>query len=311
MSIESDSHGREGSDRSAERILAAVVGRRRELELVLASVGAGRDILLEGPPGTSKTTMLLTITEEWDVPLFLVEGNADLTPGKLIGYHDPSRVLTDGYGPDTFIAGPLVGAMEAGGFLYLEEFNRAPEDTLNVLLAAMAERRIAVPRMGTVTARDTFRIVASMNPYDNIGTSRLSSSVQDRLCRLAVDYQDADCERSIVALRVSDRADLLGDALVADAVALTRATREHPDVRQGASVRGAIDLVRLGGRLAVLRGVTAIDAPAYPELVLDAMLVALSARIHLDEAAAATPESVLRELWEDHFVLGPARAEPG
>ena len=40
-----------------------------------------------------------------------------------------------------------------------------------------------------------------MNPYDNIGTTRLSTSVHDRLCRLAVTYQDAAAERGIVALR--------------------------------------------------------------------------------------------------------------
>jgi MoxR-like ATPase len=46
--------------------------------------------------------------------------------------------------------------MRDGGFLYIEEFNRAPEDTLNTLLTAMAERRIAVPRVGEVIAGDTF-----------------------------------------------------------------------------------------------------------------------------------------------------------
>ena len=91
--------------------------------------------------------------------------------------------------------------MRAGGFLYIEEFNRAPEDTLNTLLTAMAERQIAVPRVGAVTAAPTFRVIASMNPYDNIGTTRLSTSVHDRLCRLAIGYQDAAAERGIVALR--------------------------------------------------------------------------------------------------------------
>ena len=42
--------------------------------------------------------------------------------------------------------------MREGGFLYIEEFNRAPEDTLNTLLTAMAERQVAVPTGGTVTA---------------------------------------------------------------------------------------------------------------------------------------------------------------
>jgi MoxR-like ATPase len=41
------------------------------------------------------------------------------------------------------------------------------------------------------------------------------------------------------------------------------------------------------------------------------MTVALSGRIHLDEAAETTPETVLREIWEDHFILTPAMAEPG
>jgi MoxR-like ATPase len=46
-----------------------VVGRGRELDLVLAAVTAGRDLLLEGPPGTSKSTILRAITESWGIPL--------------------------------------------------------------------------------------------------------------------------------------------------------------------------------------------------------------------------------------------------
>ena len=123
-----------------ERIQAHLVGRERELELTLAAVAAGRDILLEGPPGTSKTTMLTAITREWGIPLLFVEGNADLTPAKLVGHHNPARVLKEDYSADNFVAGPLVEAMREGGFLYIEEFNRAPEDTLNTLLTAMADR---------------------------------------------------------------------------------------------------------------------------------------------------------------------------
>jgi hypothetical protein len=184
-----------------DRVAAHLVGRERELTLLLAAVAAGRDIILEGPPGTSKSTLLRAITAEWGIPLFFVEGNADLTPSKLIGHHNPARVLREDYSPDNFVDGPLLQAMRAGGFLYIEEFNRAPEDTLNTLLTAMAERQTAVPTAGIVTAKPTFRVVASMNPYDNVGTTRLSTSVHDRICRLAIGYQDAAAERGIVALR--------------------------------------------------------------------------------------------------------------
>jgi len=297
-----------------DRVASHLVGRGRELDLLLSAVAAGRDVLLEGPPGPSKTTLLRAITAEWGIPLLFVEGNADLTPAKLIGHHNPARVLREDYSAENFVDGPLVAAMRQGGFLYIEEFNRAPEDTLNALLTAMAERQVTVPRVGTVGAAASFRVIASMNPYDNVGTTRLSTSVHDRLCRLAVGYQDERDERGIVALRTGATAAAAGsldDRLIADAVAVTRATREHPDVRQGSSVRGAIDCVLVARELAGLRGVTGADDQRYPELVLDAMTVALSGRIHLDEAAETTPERVLRELWEDLFVLRPAVAEPG
>jgi len=291
-----------------ERVARHLVGRERELELVLSAVGAGRDIVLEGPPGTSKTTLLRAITTEWGIPLLFVEGNADLTPSRLIGHHNPARVLREDYSAENFVPGPLLEAMREGGFLYIEEFNRAPDDTLNTLLTAMAERQVTVPRVGTTTAKPTFRVIASMNPYDNVGTMRLSTSIADRLCRLSVDYQDDAAERGIVALRTGLSVD---DRLVADAVAVTRATRVHPDVRQGSSVRGAIDTALVGTEIAELRGLGERADERYPQVVLDAMTVALSGRIQLDEAAETTPELVLRQIWEDRFVLGPHAAEPG
>ncbi len=49
----------------------------------------------------------------------------------------------------------------------------------------------------------------------------------------------------------------------------------------------------------------------YRETVYDAMIVALSGRIFLDETVESTPEQVLRQIWEDHFILSPAAAAPG
>ena len=292
-----------------DEIARIVVGRRRELTLVLAAVSAGRDILLEGPPGTSKSTIMRAITANWDVPFVLVEGNAELTPARLVGHHDPSRVLREGYSAANFVPGPLVEAMRGGGFLYIEELNRAPEDTLNTLLAAMAERELSVPRVGLITALPTFRVLASMNPFDNIGTARISDSVYDRWCRLVVGYQDAAEERDIVVARTGtrDHADTPNagrEKLIADAVAITRATRAHPELRRGASVRGAIDLVKIVFELVRL-GDDPDPRLDRPEPILDAALVALSARIAVDEASEVTPEEVITEIWENHFFSRP------
>jgi MoxR-like ATPase len=280
-----------------EEIGRVVVGRGRELDLVLAAVTAGRDIMLEGPPGTSKSTILRAITGHWGVPFVLVEGNAELTPARLVGHHNPARVLREDYSAENFVPGPLIDAMQGGGFLYIEELNRAPEDTLNTLLAAMAEREVAVPRVGIVKALPTFRVLASMNPFDNVGTARISDSVYDRWCRLAVGYQDAGEEADIARVRTGSADDLL----VEDAVALTRATRSHAELRRGSSVRGAIDLVAIAAELEKLGS---YDGDR-PRLVLDAALLALSARIGIDDASDATPESVITDIWERHFFSRP------
>ncbi len=282
-------------------IARGVVGRRRELDLVLAAVTAGRDILLEGPPGTSKSTMLRAITANWGVPFVLVEGNAELTPARLVGHHNPARVLKEDYSAENFVPGPLVEAMRAGGFLYIEELNRAPEDTLNVLLGAMAERAVVVPRVGEIRALPTFRVLASMNPFDDIGTARISDSVYDRWCRLAVGYQDAAEEEAIVAVRPGSD----DGRLVADGVALTRATRGHPVLRRGSSVRGAIDLVAITRELAALDSYGSGEGVDRPRMVLDAALLALSGRIGVDEASELTPEQVITQIWEDHFFSRP------
>jgi MoxR-like ATPase len=277
-------------------IAAELVGRERELELILAAVSAGRDLLLEGPPGTSKSTILRAITASWGIPFMLVEGNGDLTPAKLLGHHNPARVLREDYSPDNFVSGPLTTAMQDGGFLYIEEFNRTPEDTLNALLTAMAEREVTIPRVGRIKARESFRLVASMNPFDNIGTSRISSSMYDRMSRLAIGYQTEEDERRIVALRTG----VDNERLIADAVAVTRASRSHPQVRAGSSVRGAIDLTLIGDELAAMRGHPAGEK-AWFHLVLDAAILALSGRLDLHETADTTPEHIVEQLVHDHL----------
>jgi MoxR-like ATPase len=70
-----------------QRIAVHVVGRERELRLTLAAA-VGREVILERPPGSAKSTLPRAITGEWAIPPALVAGNADLTPSKLIGHHN-------------------------------------------------------------------------------------------------------------------------------------------------------------------------------------------------------------------------------
>jgi MoxR-like ATPase len=275
----------------------SVVGRRRELEAVVAALAAGRHLLLEGPPGTGKSTLLRGIAETTGSGFEFVEGNAELTPARLVGTFDPAAVLESGYSPDVFIDGPLLTALRDGSMLYLEEINRVPEETLNVLISVMSEGELHVPRLGHVAAADGFRLVAAMNPFDAVGTARISSAVYDRCCRLAMDYQDASDEMLIVGSEAPDATAAVGPGFVVQAVGLVRATRSHPDLRTGSSVRGAIDFVLVTHRLATLRE----RPPTDPTVTLDAALLALSGRVRVREGSGRTGEEIVEELWQRYF----------
>ena len=275
-----------------------VVGREREVELLVAALECGAHVLLEGPPGTGKSTLLRSVAEAGHVPFVLVEGNAELTPGRLVGHFDPAQVLSRGYSPDVFVDGPLVEALRTGGLLYVEEVNRVPEETLNVLLTVMSEGELHVPRLGRIAAAPGFRLVAAMNPFDAVGTARISSALYDRSCRLTMGYQSAQDESRIVALR----APAIDDEWRDRAVELVRRTRAHPDVRIGSSVRGSIDLVRL----AVALGARRPTGPTGWTTGLDAALVALSGRLRLQESCSRPPEEVVRELYVAVFGAQPA-----
>jgi MoxR-like ATPase len=281
-----------------------VLDRAREVELLTAALDGGAHVLLEGPPGTGKSTLLRAVSTARSAPFHLVEGNAELTPARLVGHFDPAQVLAQGYSPDVFVDGPLVLAMRAGGLLYVEEINRVPEETLNVLITVMSEAELTVPRLGLVHAEAGFRLVAAMNPFDAVGTERISSAIYDRTCRLSMDYQSAATEAQIVALRAPAAG--VADDWRALVVELVRRTRSHPDVRIGSSVRGAIDIVAIAGRLWSMRGV----APGDWHAGLDAALVSLSGRIRMHESAGRRPEDVVRELYEAVFGPPPSADEP-
>lgn len=263
-----------------------IVGRKEEIKAIAAAMNARKHILLEGPPGTSKSTMLRNLAKAADIPFYIIEGNIDLTPAKLIGHFNPSKVMGDDYKPEYFEKGPLTRAMEEGGILYIEEFNRMPADVANVLITPMEEGELHIPRYGYIKAVGSFSVIASQNPYDDVGTVRVSRAFMDRISLIKIDYQSEQEESEIVKLRTG----CLAPSVIELVVKLVRKTREHPDIKLGASVRAAIDAADIFMSLQEFENLP-------DQHFLTAAKMALSNKLWLNETTNKTADKIIDELW--------------
>jgi len=265
-----------------------IVGREEELKKALAARIAGRHLMIEGNIGTGKTIMAKSIAGYFDQSFMRVDGDERFTEAKLVGYFDPPMVMKEGYTWNSFIQGPLTKTMLSGGILLINEINRLLETTQNVLLTAMDEKQIILPKLGPVSAKDGFMIIATQNPSEYVGTTALSEALRDRFVWIWLDYQSEDEEKRIVA-RWSDNKNA---KQIETAVKISRRTRDHPDVRRGASVRGAIDIANIMKNF----------DPTEENWIL-ASVMSLATKIELMDGCGKTAEQVITECVRE--ILGP------
>ncbi len=282
-----------------------IVGRAEELRLALAVLGAGSHLLLEGPVGVGKTTVALAVCRHLGKSTIRVDGDERYTENKLTGWFDPPLVLKTGYGEGSFLAGPLVRAMREGAVLFINELNRMPESVQNVLLPALDERLLILPRIGEVRAAAGFQVVATQNPVEYIATGHLSEALKDRFEHIPLRHQSEGEERQIVR-RVTGS---VNEALVDAAVAVVRQTRCHPRLRKGASVRAASGIVslaeRLDGASDAVGAVGVSDAVGASGAVLDspalrsAALASLATRVELRDEEGVDPADGLAAVVDE------------
>ena len=219
-----------------------IIGRQTELEQLRRVIGLNRNVLIEGPVGVGKTFLVQQILNELKKKFERVDGDTRYTEQKLTGWFDPPVVLKKGYSKEAFIEGPLVTAMTQGKILFINELNRMPEAVQNILLPAMDERRITMPKLGEVQAKPGFCVIATQNPKEFTATHALSEALLDRFEMIRLEYQSKEEELLILKTEVSNK--IKSDDLET-MVDLIRATRNHPSIKRGASIRAAIAIAKL------------------------------------------------------------------
>ncbi len=260
-----------------------IIGRTKELGRAIAAVKAGKHIFFEGAVGVGKTIVASALAHYFSRNFYRVDGDERYTEYKLVGWFDPVLVMTKAYSWDTFMLGPLTKAMMEGAFLFINELNRMPEGTQNVLLPAMDEGQIFIPKIGVVKAKSGFLIIATQNPEEFVGTSRLGEALKDRFVWIHLDYQSETEEQKIVEKETGckDR------HLTAMAVNIIRRTREDDDIRRGASIRGAIDMISL---------LNCLSSTPDLDVWVEAAVMALATKIELQDKVNQKLEDVVRRI---------------
>jgi len=264
-----------------------IVGRTSELRKCLAAKLANRHILLEGDVGVGKTTLAHAMASYFTQNLERVDGDERYSSAKLVGHFDPPMVIEQGYSWDSFVTGPLTKAMKQGAILFLNELNRMPEGTQNVLLAAMDEGIIIIPKLGDVKAKEGFFIISAMNPAELVATTPLSEALRDRFVWIRLQYQPEEEEENIVRVRTG----IKDDKIIKIAVKIVRQTRDWPDLRRGSCIRGAIDLA------SIIRFLESNDIESW----IDGSIMALATKIELEDGVENQIEDVVKDIVQSTF----------
>ena len=292
-----------------ESVGVAMVGASEPLHLLTAALLVSGHVLVEDVPGVGKTLLAKAFAKSLGLSFARIQGTPDLLPSDVTG----SSVLD---GSDfRFVPGPIFSNV-----VLFDEINRATPRTQSALLEAMQERQVSVDGQTRPLPRP-FVVLATQNPIELEGTFALPEAQLDRfLVRVQLGYLEEVDERQMLRrLRGSDDlldqvqpvvgaedlariANAVRSVLVADDVegyllSLVRATREHADVRLGASPRSAVALYRTSQAWAALDGRDFV----LPDDVRHLVRPVLAHRLVLDldrELRGATREAVLDEVLD-------------
>jgi MoxR-like ATPase len=297
-------------ERVIENIQKKVVGKRKELEMILATLFSEGHALLEGVPGVAKTLIAKCIAMSLGLDFKRVQATPDMLPSDVIGF----MIFDAKESRFVFRRGPVFT-----NILFVDEINRAPPKTQAALLEAMQERQVTIEGVSYPLPRP-FLVIATMNPIEVEGTFPLSEAQVDRfLAKVGIDYPSLGETVNILSnyekistlddmMPVLTREDVLNMIRLTKSVyveqnilkyiaAIVEATRNHRYVKLGASPRGAIALYLLSKAIALIRGRDYV----IPDDVKYVAYAALSHRIILKGEARisnTTPRDVINDVLE-------------
>jgi len=170
----------------------AIVGKRKALEIIMASVLAGGHVLLEDYPGLGKTLIAKSFATVLGLDFKRLQFTPDLLPGDITGGYVYNRAENR----FDLRQGPIFA-----NIILADEINRASPKTQSALLEAMQEGQVTLEGE-TLRLPDPFLVLATQNPIEFEGTFPLPEAQLDRfMLKLTVGYPDLAEETEILHRR--------------------------------------------------------------------------------------------------------------
>lgn len=266
-----------------------LLGKTFVIRLGFVSLLSEGHLLLEDFPGTGKTSFARAIAQSVAGTSNRIQFTPDLLPGDITGV----SIYDQRSSEFEFHPGPIFA-----NIVLADEINRASPKTQAALLEVMEEAQVTVDGV-THPVDAPFMVIATQNPIEQAGTYRLPEAQLDRfIMKASIGYPDHAStlrilegsatkahETTIPPIVTADVVTEMGqlartvhvDPTINDYVSrLVEATRTATEVRLGASVRGALALIRTAKTLAAASGrhyVIPDDVKALAEPVLAHRLI--------------------------------------
>jgi MoxR-like ATPase len=176
-------HVQQLAERLEQGIGQRIVGKTREVRMLLTALLASGHVLMEDVPGTGKTLLARTLAQSVQCRFQRIQFTPDLLPSDLTGGYFYNQKESE----FIFRPGPLFAHI-----VLADEINRATPRTQSSLLECMEERQISIDGESH-RLEDPFMVIATQNPVDNQGTFPLPEAQMDRfMLKLSLGYPTRD-----------------------------------------------------------------------------------------------------------------------
>lgn len=249
------------SEHGVTTVTPKYVGRRRLMEIAVATLATDRALLLLGVPGTAKTW----VSEHLAAAIsgnstLLIQGTAGTTEETLRYGWNYARLLAEGPSERALVPSPIHRAMQQGAIARVEELTRMPSDVQDALVTALSEKSMPIPELDSeVAAARGFNVIATANDRDR-GVNELSSALRRRFNTVVLPLPETtDEEIAIVSQRVGE----LGAALSLPAVTpaaeeIRRVVTVFRELRDGVTEDGSTSLKVPSGTLSTAEAISVV-----------------------------------------------------